>query len=481
MRLPPGALKALLLSALLSGGGCASLGPDTHVRQLSAIDVPDTWTRTALEGRQPGESRPTSLVSWWQRFGDEQLTRLIDLAVQSNTSVTAASAAVREARAQREAQAAQFWPRVDASLSAQRSDAGSGSVTELFDAGFDAAWEPDIFSATRSAVRGAAADLRSRIADLADVQISVAAEVAVTYIELRGGQARLAIARDNLASQLETLQLAEWRVQAGLATSLETEQARTSSEQTRAQIPALETTVSQARHALAVLTGQTPDALEQPLRESRAVPVPPDDLVLDIPADTLRQRPDVRSAEEQFGAALARLDQATANRMPGFSLSGSFGVRSATVDALGDSGAGVSSFIAGVLLPLFDAGALRAQQRSQQAVLDQARSSYEAAVLSALQEAEDALAALQGDRERLARLRAAAEAANNAWLLAQQRYSSGLIDFQVVLETQRTLLSTQDSVASTAADLSADHVRLYKALGGGWRPENLVDSPADRR
>lgn len=449
-------------------------------RNPPAITVPDTWTRSALPaGEAAANDAPTELSLWWLRFGDEQLSSLIDLALQANPSVASAIAAIRQGRAQRDAQRAGYWPGINISAGVQRSDVGGSPPTDLFDAGFDAAWEPDIFGATRSSVRAATADLRSRIADLGDVRVSIAAEVAVTYIELRGAQNRLAIARDNLATQMETLQLTEWRVQAGLATSLDAEQARTATEQTRAQIPALETTVAQARHALAVLTGRTPDVLETQLAQERAVPLPPDDLALAIPADTLRQRPDVRSAEELFSTELARLDLATANRLPGFSLAGTLGVRGATVEALTGGGAGITSLAAGVVLPLFDAGSLRAQQRAQQAVLDQARANYQSAVLTALQEVEDALVALAGDRERLARLRAAAEAANNAWLLAQQRYGSGLIDFQVVLETQRTLLSTADSVATTAAELSADHVRLYKALGGGWQADGLTDDSLD--
>jgi NodT family efflux transporter outer membrane factor (OMF) lipoprotein len=286
---------------------------------------------------------------------------------------------------------------------------------------------------------------------------------------LRSLQGRLEIARRNLAAQNETLQLAQWRAQAGLTTSVEVEQARAAAEQTAAQVPVLETGIAQARHALAVLTGQAAGASQPALEAARPVPRPAADLALAIPAETLRQRPDVRQAEERIAAALARVSQADAARYPSFRLGGSIGLSALTLSGLGGSAAIVNSLLAGLSIPLFDGGALQAQVRAQEASLEQARVGYQATVLNALKEVEDALVALRGDRERLARLQNAADAAANAALLAQNRYASGLIDFQVVLDTQRTLLNTQDSVASTLANVSADHVRLYKALGGGWK------------
>jgi NodT family efflux transporter outer membrane factor (OMF) lipoprotein len=321
----------------------------------------------------------------------------------------------------------------------------------------------------RSGVEAAEADARAAQENLADVQVSLAAEAALAYIDLRSLQARLAIARNNLATQLETLQLAQWRVQAGLATSVELEQARAASEQTAAQIPALESGIAQAQHGLAVLAGQAPGALQTMLADVHPVPQVSGELALSIPAETLRQRPDVRAAEQRISAALARVSQADAARYPGFRLGGSLGLRALTLSGLTGSGAVFNALLASVSVPLFDGGAARAQVRAQEAALEQARLAYQSTVLTALQDVENALVALRSDRERLARLQNATEAAANAALLAQQRYASGLIDFQVVLETQRTLLSTQDSVAGIYASLATDHVRLYKALGGGWQ------------
>lgn len=461
------ALAGLLALAL---AGCAATAPPG--RGVPALALPSNWSMAAGLDAPPGGAAlaATPLAQWWERFNDPQLSALVAQALQANTTVRSAQAALQQARAQADVQSAGLLPSVGASASAQRARSGGASAGNSFQAGFDASWEPDVFGGQRSAVRASAADSRAAEANLAQVQVSLAAEVAVNYITLRGLQLRLDIARSNLASQQETLQISQWRLQAGLVTSLVTEQARAATAQTAAQIPALEASLAQTRHALAVLTGQPPAALENALVGARPVPQPADDLALAFPADTLRQRPDVRVAEERVAAALARVAQADAARYPDFRLSGSLGLRALTVGALTSGGAVAQSLLASVSGVLFDGGAARAQVRVQEAGAEQARLDYEATVLTALTDVEDALVALRGDRERLVQLRIAAEAARNAALLAQDRYTSGLIDFQAVLETQRTQLSTQDSVASTLASLGTNHVRLYKALGGGWSP-----------
>jgi NodT family efflux transporter outer membrane factor (OMF) lipoprotein len=460
-RLAGSAGQWVLTAAVVLLAGCASLAqPDSSLPQTP---VPTAWSAQA-----PAGVPATSLAQWWQRFDDPQLTRLVTQALQANTSLRSAQAALQQARAQADVQAAGLLPSVGASASAQRSRA-SNSTGNSFQAGFDASWEPDVFGRLRSGVNASTADAQAAEASLADVQVSLAAETAVNYIELRGLQQRLAIARSNLASQQETLQITQWRLQAGLTTSLVAEQARGAAEQTAAQIPALESGLAQSRHSLAVLTGQAPLALDTLLADAAAVPQPAQDLALAIPAQTLRQRPDVRAAEQRIAAALARVSQADAARYPDFNISGNLGLRALTLGALSNGSSIASALLASVSMPVFDGGAARAQVRVQEAALEQARVAYEASVLTALKDVEDALVALRGNRERLVRLQAAADAAGNAALLAQQRYSSGLIDFQSVLETQRTLLSTQDGVATTVASVSADHVRLYKALGGGWQ------------
>ena len=202
------------------------------------------------------------------------------------------------------------------------------------------------------------------------------------------------------------------------------------------------------------------------------------DLVLGIPADTLRQRADVRAAEYQVAAALARVGQAQAQRWPSFAIGGSLGLSALSAAALTNGASVLGSLLASVSLPVFDGGASRAQVRVQQAALAQAQEVYRAAVLGALKDVEDTLVALRGDRQRLASLRIASDAAGAAALLARQRYSSGLVDFQTVLETQRNALATQDGVVGVHADIGKDQVRLFTALGGGWRmTDELMDAP----
>jgi NodT family efflux transporter outer membrane factor (OMF) lipoprotein len=453
------------LALLLALSACGSLVPQRD--GLAALALPAGWSGASATVGQAGES----LASWWLRFDDPLLHTLVQQALQANTSVASAQAVLRQARALRDVAAAGLRPTLGASASAGRSKVGRADAVNTISAGMDARWELDIFGAQRSALAATEATLRASAASLGDAQVSIAAEVALEYLALRAAQVRLAIATDNLASQQETLQITQWRLQAGLADTLAAEQARTSAEQTRALIPPLRTTATQTVHALAVLTGQPPAALLSLLGSAAPVPQARADLALSLPADTLRQRPDVRAAEYRLNAEIARLAQADAARWPSFQLSGSLGLSALTVGALGNGASVLASLLAGVSVPVFDGGALRAQVRAQQAVLDQAVASYHAAVLTALQEVEDALVALRGDRERLLRLSAAADAATNAATLARQRYGSGLVDFQTVLDTQRTQLSTQDGVASAGADVAADHVRLYKALGGGWAPD----------
>lgn len=458
----PRALPLLLALAL---AGCAGLPRERA--DSAAVAVPASWSAAP----EAASAQPAALTAWWQRFNDPALTGLIDQALRANPNLQSAQAALRQARAQADAQTARLGPTLGVSASAQRSQNGQAAAGSRFQAGFDASWEPDIFGGNRSAADASAADAAVSAASLGNVQVSLSAEVAASFINLRALQTRLAIARSNLATQQETLQITRWRAQAGLLSSLELEQAVSATAQTEAQLPALQTSVTQTLNALAVLTGQAPGALEAALGDAAPIPTAPASLALAFPADTLRQRPDVRAAERRVDAALSRLDAADAARYPSFRLGGSLGLSALTLGTLTDGASVLRSLLASVSAPLFDGGALQAQARAQQASVDQARAAFQGTVLTALQDVEDALAALRGDTERLARLQTASSAAANADLLARQRFQSGLIGFDTVLSTQRSLLTTQDSLATTQASLSTNHVRLYKALGGGWQAD----------
>lgn len=456
-RLPLG----LLVSALLATG-CASRLP---AGAAVTAAVPPHWA----EGGDDRSQSPTPLAGWWQRFGDAQLSALVDDALRHSPTVDSAIAALRQSRALADVAAAALVPGLGGSGSAQRSYSHAQGAGNRFGLGLDAGWEPDLFGGTRAAVDAAQIDARAAAMALGNVQVSLAAEVALAYIDLRNQQARLAIARENLATQDDTLQIARWRNQAGLVSSLDVEQAGAEAERTRAQLPLLQTAEAQARHRLAVLTGRAPG--EFAVLASAPVPLPADDLVLAFPADTLRQRPDVRRAEAQVQAAWARVAQADAARYPSLRLSGSLGLQALTPGSLLRGSSTVASLLAGLTQPIFDGGAIAGQRQAQQASFEQARANWRASVLSALQEVEDALVALQGDRARVGSLQAAATAARNAERLARQQYETGLIDFTAVLQSQRTLLSAQDSQAAVRASLATDHVQLYKALGGGWSPD----------
>ena len=462
----------LMSSIMLILSGCASSLRMPDPKPADVVSVPTGWA-----GLDTGPTQAaTSLARWWQRFDDPLLATLIDQSRQFNTSVRNAQGALAQARALRDVAAAALWPSLNASASIQNGTSGGSRTGNRLQAGLGANWTPDLFGANRSALDATAATVLSRDATLADVQAAIAAEVGLSYIQLRSAQARLAIAADNLASQDETLQITRWRLQAGLVTSLEVEQARGSAEQTRALLPSLQISIDQTRHALAVLTGQppqAPSALRAELLQARPVPRTTDDPVLAVPAETLRLRADVRAAEYEVSAAWSRVAQADAARFPGFSLSGTLGVGGATLGSLTSGAAVVSALVASMAAPLFDAGAAQARVRAQQAAFEQARVAYVDTVLVALREVEDALTALRGDRQRLVSLQNAADTAAIAAQLAIQRFSSGLVDFQVVLDTQRARLATQDRVATAQAAVSADQVRLYRALGGGWSPDAM--------
>jgi outer membrane protein, multidrug efflux system len=453
-------LAASVATALLAG--CATVAPQSP--PAAGVAVPAGWAGTL-------QAAPASAGDPWREFGDALLQSLVADALAANTDVLGAQAQLRRARAARDAAAAALLPTLNASASAGRSRTPPQTTQNSLRAGFDASWEPDLFGANAHADAAAAADAEASAASLAATRLAVAGEVALGYLQLRGTQARLALAQANLAAQEETLQIARWRSQAGLATALDVAQAQSAVEQTRAQLPTLQSSAAQSRHALAVLTGRPPAALDSQLTLSAALPAPPTGLSLDLPASTLRRRPDVMASERQLQAAAERVAQKQAEKRPQISLQGSLAWSALTLGSLGSSAA-AASLLAALSQPLFDGGARDAALRQQEASFDAARASYAASVLAALQDVEDSLAQLAAARQRLDALRIAEQAARDAALLATQRYASGIVDFQIVLDTQRTLLNVQDSAATAQTDWVSGHVRVLKALGIAPAEEN---------
>jgi NodT family efflux transporter outer membrane factor (OMF) lipoprotein len=461
-------LAASLAAGLLSA--CSAWQP--RAPTAPTIAVPAAWSTV---GTVASDTSTIRLSDWWTQFNDAKLNHLMTEALATAPDLRSAQAKLRQARAARDLADANLRPSLDVSASATRSrtgrDAGGSDVAQtLYNAGFDASWEVPIFGGLRDAAAGAAADAAAAAAELEASQVTLIAEIALNYINLRAYQQRLQIARANVASQEETLQISDWRNQAGLASSLDVEQARTNLEQSRASIPSLESGRVTAEHHLAVLTGQAPGALHARLAATQSLPTLPTAIAIGIPADTLRQRPDVRAAELTLRAEIARTAERAADREPNLMLSGSLGWQAFDAAALGGSASLVRSLVASLAANLFDGGRLRARFAAQDAVREQALVAYEKAILTALEDVENALVAYAVGRDRVAARQRAAEAARNAALLARTQYQAGLIDFQKVLDTDRTQLTAEDSLVTAESDVLTATISLYKALGGGWRP-----------
>jgi NodT family efflux transporter outer membrane factor (OMF) lipoprotein len=461
------AWAALVLATAISG--CAGTNPE---RAQTDLKVPGQW-KGAGKGRQ-SQLNPAALPQWWSRFQDPVLNRVVAQALQTSPDIRTAVSRVAESRARRGIEVASLLPTVDGGVTArgERSDTRSGgtSSSENYGASIDMSWEIDLFGKQRQNIRAATADLAEAEENLYAAQVSLAAEVADTYITLRQSEAQLAVVERSLGTRSETTQIARWREVADVGTSLDTQQAIATLEQARAQIPTLRQSISQAKNQLALLSGLTPGALDSVLGKPRPVPGPPARLAIGIPADTLRQRPDVRAAERRIDAAVARTKSAQAERYPNLSLNGSIGVDALKAGRLFSPETAAASLLGSLAAPIFDAGRIRQNINIQSELEKQALINWESTVLTALNEVENALTGIQRTAERLTVLARAVAAAREAETLSTQQYEAGLVDLLVVLEAQRTLLSLEDQQATTRADQASAHIQLYKALGGGWSP-----------
>lgn len=455
--------------ALIVGLASCAVGPKYEPRAPGELGVPAAWNSAVPENAKSGD-----LSMWWRQLDDPLLSALVEEALASSPTMDLARARLHEARAQRSLAAADLLPTLTAGAGATSSKAGGDAAQSSYQAGFDASWEPDIFGGTRRSLEASSAELESTAASLHDTQVSLAAEVALNYVEARSLQARIEIARENLALQVETREIAGWRYQAGLASDLDFEQARAAEAQTRAQIPALETSLAGSGNRIAVLLGTAPGSVDERLEARAPIPAVPESVIIGIPADVLRQRPDVRAAERTLAARTARVGAAVAARYPNLSLSGSLGVEGVTLAALTGGASAVRSLVASLAQTIFAGGRIRQQIRVQTAVQEQALASYESTVLTALEDVENALVSLRRNRERYAFLKTADEAARSAAQMARQRYAAGLTDYTSVVTTQQTQLTVSDSLQVCEADITTALVRLYKALGGGWSAEGTI-------
>lgn len=459
-RLTLAGLAACLVASLAAG--CASTAaPPRADGAVAPLQLPPAWQ---------GEAPPAARIagSWWRTFDDALLPALVDEALARNLDLQSAQLALQRARALRDVAAAAEAPQLGLGGSAGRSR-GAGGTANSLRAGVDASWEADLFGANAAATTAASADADAADATLRATRLSVAAEVALAYLQWQGQRAQADAARASLASQQATLELVQWRQRAGLVDALTLEQARASADSARARVAALQHGQAQVAHALALLLGQPPAALQARLAAApAAIATAPALPALPQPADLLQRRWDLQAAQQRIAGQLATLSQREAERRPRFTLSGNLALQAATLSALGASGALVAGLAASVDWPLLDGGAGAARVAAQQAALDSARVAWQAAVLVALQDVEDGLSALARQRERVQALTQASASADEALRLARIGYDAGLNDFLTLLDSERSALSAADALASARTELATAHVRLYKAIGGGW-------------
>jgi NodT family efflux transporter outer membrane factor (OMF) lipoprotein len=476
---------ALTLLFALPLAACAA-GPDYRPRTAPELGVPDRYS-------VPADQRAREdLTRWWEKFDDPQLAALVQRAQASNLDIAQAVTRLRQARESLVQQRASLFPSVSASGGLSRSEplrGGStttilpdGSVTSFsrggstsFSIGGDVSYQVDLFGGVRRGVESAQAGYEAAGFDYATVLISIEAETARNYVLARVAQAQLANARESLALQDDNLQIAQWRVQAGLVSTLDQEQARAQRAQTAATIPNLEANYNGFVSRLGVLTGQAPGALKAELQAVRPIPRGPVQVATGIPAEALRQRPDIRAAERNLASATAQIGVAEAQLYPSLGIGGSIDAGSSALSSIFDVITG--RLFANIAQTIFDAGRTRSQVRSAQAAAEGAFLSYKQTVLTSLEDIENSIVALQAAQRREAEFRIALEASNNQALLARMQYRSGLTDFTTLNQAESQLLSARNGLVTAQSDQSTALIQLYLSLGGGWDSQVTPTAP----
>ncbi|HWX22441.1 MAG TPA: efflux transporter outer membrane subunit [Candidatus Binatia bacterium] len=466
----------LLLPSLAVGfllAGCAA-GPNYH--------PPKTEVSPAFaNGGQTNLAAGQTAIGWWRAFKDARLDHLVDRALATNQDLRIATARVREARALRTQAVADALPVVDATggytKSVTSKDAAPFPLTrsqrelQLFNAGFDATWELDLFGHVRREVEAARADLAATEANRQFVMLSLVAEVARNYFELRGTQHELAVAQRNADNQRETLDWTLARFQAGRATELDTARARAQFNATLATIPPLQGAIKHSIYRLGVLTGQQPTALESDLSPPAPMPELPALVNIGNPADLLRRRPDIRAAERALAAATARIGVETSGLFPRVVFNGNLGVSANHLAGLGEAGTDAYSFGPQITWAALDLGHVRARIQAAHARAEAEVAGYEKTVLTALEDTENALVDFGREQARRDYLKESVRSATEAMSLARQRYDSGISDFLPVLDAERTQLDVEAQLAQSETRTATGLVAVYKALGGGWEIE----------
>jgi len=468
--------------------GCA-VGPNF---QPPKTTPPAQWSAPQAGGETNLEP---SLDSWWKSFNDPQLDSLVERAVRTNQDLRIAEARVREARAFYRIASSQLWPTVDAGGSYARENQSKnqpilGSLpmpsgipyeNNVYQAGFDASWEIDVFGGNRRAVEAGKAEVAAAEFGRRNVLVTLLGEVARNYVELRGCQRRLEIATNNLKTQQEALALAENRFNNGLTSDLDVQQAATILANTRAAIPMLETGIQDYIHRLGVLLGQPPEALLAELSASAPIPSAHPVVPAGLPSELLRRRPDIQQAERQLAASTARIGVATADLFPKFSLTGVAGYESTSASDWFAGGSKFWSLGPTVQWRIFDAGRIRANIRVQDARQDRALAAYEKTVLLSFEDVENSLVAYAKEQIRRRSLEDAVTSSQDSLHLASQLYGNGLASFINVLDAERSLYQAEDALVQSDKAVTQNLISPYKALGGGWetleQPPQLAQTP----
>ncbi len=478
-------ISITLALCLAMAAGCA-VGPDY---QRPETKVPENWDgQSAVTPATPSKTTadPADLKSWWDNFSDPSLSSLVEMALRSNLDLRQAEARIRQARASLGVARAPLLPRVDASIIYERSQSASatvgagggtptiataGGLRELFQVGLDASWELDIFGGARRSMEAAGADLQAALEDRRDVLVTLAGDVGNNYLNLRGFQQQLAIARKNLAAQKHTAEITRKRHEAGFVSALDVANANAQAATTEAQIPVLESQVRAAIYSLGVLLGREPAFLEQDLSKEGPIPGAPPQVPVGLPSELIRRRPDIRRAEAKLHAATARIGVATADLFPKFSLTGSFGFSSNDLTKLGNlADSKFWSFGPTVTWPIFAGGRIYWNIKLQDALAEEALLAYQKTVLTAFKEVETALVAYAKEQQRRQSLAAAVADNRRAVDLAMQLYVAGKRDFLNVLTAQLNLFTTENALVQSTSAQDTNLIALYKALGGGWEP-----------
>jgi len=471
-----------LVLCLLYVGGCA-VGPNFFRPQTA---VPDAWVgASAVSTTQPSTAE-TDLRQWWTAFGDAKLTSLIEQASSSNLDLRIATSRIHQARASRGIAASGIGPTVDASGSFRRSQASAGDrdvkspTVNNYQTGFDAGWEIDIFGGVRRGIEAADAELQATVENRRDILVTLAAEVARNYVDLRTYQQRLDIARKNLQAQKHSAELTRKRFKGGFVSGLDVANAEALVATTEAQIPLLESSARQTIYALSVLLDREPGALVSELSEAGGIPAAPPVVPVGLPSDLLRRRPDIRLAEADIHAATAQIGVATADLFPRVTINGSIGWSTTRPADLFNPLSRFWSFGPSVTWNLFQSGRTLSNIEVQKTLQEQSILSYRKTVLTAIQEVENALIASAKEQEHRKSLQAAVAANRKAADLATQLYTEGHTDFLNVLSAQRSLYSSEDALAQSTQAMAVELIALYKSLGGGWEEVQAVASGQER-